>query len=44
MKSSTKSLNTSQRDKLSFNEWVKRKDAERRMKQKLINESKQEIR
>lgn len=30
--------------KLTFNEWVKRKDAEKRMKQRLINEVKQEIR
>ena len=30
--------------KLSFNEWVKRKDAEKRMKQRLINDVKQEIR
>ncbi|CDW89305.1 UNKNOWN [Stylonychia lemnae] len=29
---------------MTFNEWVKRKDAEKRMKQRLINDVKQEIR
>ena len=29
---------------MTFNEWVKRKDAEKRMKQRLVNEVKQEIR
>lgn len=30
--------------KLSFNEWLRRKDAERRMKKRLIDDAKNEIR
>jgi hypothetical protein len=29
---------------LTFNEWLRRKDAERRMKKRLIDEAKNEIR
>ena len=31
------------RSGLSFNEWVRRKDAEKRMKQRLVNVAKDEI-
>ena len=29
---------------ITYNEWVRRKDAEKRMKQRLINEAKKEVR
>jgi hypothetical protein len=29
---------------ITYNEWVRRKDAERRMRQRLMNEAKQEVR
>ncbi len=30
--------------KISFNEWLRRKDAERRMKKRLVDEARNEIR